>query len=99
MYQLKELHSKVNKHNSQLNNILQSRAALSLLAYCYFQTQDFINASNCYEQLTVLFPEEIHYKLYYAQSLYQACLYDEAMKVTNLIKNPNFQKEVRIHIL
>ncbi|KAK7603662.1 hypothetical protein V9T40_003661 [Parthenolecanium corni] len=75
------------------------QAALSLLAYCYFQTQDFVNASNCYEQLSTLFPEEVHYKLYYAQSLYQACLYDEAMKVTNLIKNPNYQKEYLYNFL
>ncbi|XP_065221761.1 intraflagellar transport protein 70A [Planococcus citri] len=81
-----------------LNNILDfnlnSRAALSLLAYCYFQVQDFVNASNCYEQLTILFPEELHYRIYYAQALYQACLYEEAMKVTNSVKTPSYQKEI-----
>ena len=44
--------------------------------------QDFVNAANCYEQLTIYHPEEDEYKVYYAQSLYQACLYEEAMKVT-----------------
>ena len=44
--------------------------------------QDFVNAANCYEQLTIYYPEEDDYKVYYAQSLYQACLYEEAMKVT-----------------
>ena len=34
-----------------------SRAALSLLAYCYYYTQDFVNAANCYEQLTLLYPD------------------------------------------
>lgn len=49
----------------------QSRAALSLLAYCYFYMQDFVNAANCYEHLTLLFPDIDEYRLYYAQSLYQ----------------------------
>ncbi|KAG8230988.1 hypothetical protein J437_LFUL003946 [Ladona fulva] len=74
---------------SLLSNLLEangnSRAALSLLAYSYFYSQDFINAANCYEQLTILHPGDEDYKIYYAQSLYQACLYDEAMKVTSQI--------------
>lgn len=53
------------------DNYLQSRAALSLLAYCYFYMQDFVNAANCYEHLTMLFAEVEEYRLYYAQSLYQ----------------------------
>lgn len=57
-----------------------SRAALSLLGYCYFFKQDFSNAANCYEQLIQLFPDIDEYKIYYAQSLYQACSYDSAMK-------------------
>ncbi|CAG2055947.1 unnamed protein product [Timema podura] len=81
-----------------LNNVLEtnsnSRAGLSLLAYCYFYTQDFVNAANCYEQLTLLLPEESEYKLYYAQSLYQACLYEEAMRVTSQIDDTAFQGKV-----
>ncbi|KAB7505222.1 Tetratricopeptide repeat protein 30A [Armadillidium nasatum] len=77
-----------------LNHILDSypssRAALSLMAYCYFYMQDFVNAANCYEHLTILFPENEDYRLYYAQSLYQACLYDEAMKVTCQIEKPEY---------
>ena len=34
--------------------------------------QDFASAANCYEQLTLLFPDVEDYNLYYAQSLYQA---------------------------
>ena len=68
-----------------------SRAALSLLAYCYYYTQDFVNAANCYEQLTLLYPDNEDYKIYYAQALYQACLYEEAMKVTVQIENPELQ--------
>lgn len=59
-----------------------SRAAHSLLGYCYYFSQDFINAANCYEQLVQLFPEVDEYKMHYAQSLYQSCAYEEAMRVS-----------------
>jgi len=79
-----------------LNLTFQSRAGLSLLAYCYFYTQDFLKAAKCYEKLTLLFPDEAEYRLYYAQSLYQACSYDEALKVTSQIDDPAFQGKVLI---
>lgn len=72
----------------------QSRAALSVLAYCYYQMQDFVNASDCYEQLASLHPEVEEYRLYYAQSLYKACLFQEAMKVTCQIDQPHYQGQV-----
>ncbi|CAB1350360.1 unnamed protein product [Coregonus sp. 'balchen'] len=52
------------------------------------QMKDFTNAAECYEQLTQLHPEVEEYKLYYAQSLYGACAYPEAMKATFLLDNP-----------
>ena len=73
---------------------LQSRAALSLLGYCYYQMQDFVNAADCYEQLTFLNPEVEDYKLYYAQSLYKACLFEESMKMSCQIDNPTYQTKV-----
>ena len=76
----------------------QSRAAVSLLGYCYYQQQDFVNAADCYEQLTALHPEVEEYRLYYAQSLYKACLYEEAMKVSFQIDNPDFSNQVLIKI-
>lgn len=59
-----------------------SRAALSLLGYCYYFSQDFVNAASCYEQLVQLFPEVHEYKMHYAQALYQSCAYEEAMRAT-----------------
>ena len=58
--------------------------------------QDFVNAANCYEQLTLLYPDNEDYKIYYAQALYQACLYEEAMKVTVQIENPELQGKVGV---
>ncbi|KAG8572742.1 hypothetical protein GDO81_012150 [Engystomops pustulosus] len=70
-----------------------SRAGLSLLGYCYYQMQDFVNAADCYEQLTQINPEVEEYKLYYAQSLYKACMYPEAMKATFLLDSPAYQSK------
>ncbi|XP_063778454.1 intraflagellar transport protein 70A isoform X3 [Pseudophryne corroboree] len=72
----------------------KSRAGLSLLGYCYFQMQDFVNAADCYEQLMQINPEVEEYKLYYAQSLYKACMYPEAMKATFLLDNPAYHSKV-----
>uniref|UniRef100_A0A182FR26 Tetratricopeptide repeat protein 30 n=2 Tax=Anopheles albimanus TaxID=7167 RepID=A0A182FR26_ANOAL len=67
-----------------LNGIPESsttRAGLSLLGHCYYQTQDFIEAANCYEHLLNLVPDVQEYRLYYAQSLFQAGLFEEAQKI------------------
>ena len=42
-----------------------------------------------------MYPDNEDYKIYYAQALYQACLYEEAMKVTVQIENPELQGKVR----
>ncbi|XP_056609233.1 tetratricopeptide repeat protein 30A isoform X1 [Triplophysa dalaica] len=75
----------------------KSRAALSLLGYCYYHMQDFTNAAECYEQLTQLHPEVEDYKLYYAQSLYGACAFPEAMKATFLLDSTtNHTKMIKL---
>eukprot|EP00064_Thunnus_orientalis_P020592 superscaffoldBa00005742_g20732 len=68
--------------NGQLQKHTKSRAALSLLGFCYYHIQDFTNAAECYEQLTQLHPEVEEYKVYYAQSLYKAGAYAEATKAS-----------------
>ena len=78
----------------QCLGLFQSRAALSLLAYCNYQVQDFVNAADCYEQLSNDYPDVEEYRLHYAQSLYKACLYDEAMRVCCQIDRPEYQHKV-----
>ena len=41
--------------------------------------------------MTLLYPDNEDYRIYYSQALYQACLYEEAMKVTVQIENPELQ--------
>ncbi|XP_063306735.1 intraflagellar transport protein 70A [Pelobates fuscus] len=78
----------------ELQKQYRSRAGLSLLGYCYYQMQDFVNAADCYEQLIQISPEVEEYKQYYAQSLYKACMYPEAMKATFLLESPEYQSKV-----
>jgi tetratricopeptide repeat protein 30 len=44
---------------------------MSLLAYCYYMSQDFLNSARVYEQLSKFYPEVTEYKLYLAQSHYK----------------------------
>nr|XP_003700209.1 PREDICTED: tetratricopeptide repeat protein 30A isoform X4 [Megachile rotundata] len=73
-----------------------SRPCLSLLAHCYFYTQDFIASAQCYEKLVQLCPDESIYKLYHAQSLHQACMYQEAWTIcSNIINQSNLEFKVK----
>jgi len=80
--------------NNELQMFPKSRAALSLLGYCYYQVQDFMSASNCYEQLVRHYPEIDNYKLYYAQSLQKSGQYQAALKACLNIENPELSQKV-----
>ncbi|XP_014607849.1 PREDICTED: tetratricopeptide repeat protein 30A isoform X3 [Polistes canadensis] len=73
-----------------------SRPCLSLLAHCHFYMQDFAAAATCYEKLVQIYPEENIYKLYHAQSLHQACMYQEAWSVSlTVIDSSNLNYKVK----
>ncbi|CAJ0946381.1 unnamed protein product, partial [Mesorhabditis belari] len=78
----------------ELQRSPSNRAALSLLGYCQYYTQDFHGAVECYEQLTQLYPNFSEYKLYYAQSLYNAFMFPEAIAVASTIEDPSLLSEV-----
>ncbi|XP_028310276.1 tetratricopeptide repeat protein 30A-like [Gouania willdenowi] len=75
--------------NGQLQKNTKSRAALSLLGFCYYHIQDFSSAAECYEQLTLLHPEVEEYKVYFTQALYKAGAYAEATRASFGLDNPN----------
>jgi len=56
--------------------------------------QDFTNAAECYEQLAQICPEQEDYKLYWAQSLYQAGLYSNALKACSQISSDKLKVKV-----
>ncbi|XP_076234941.1 tetratricopeptide repeat domain 30 isoform X2 [Calliopsis andreniformis] len=79
-----------------LDSYPSSRPCLSLLAHCYFYTQDFIASAQCYEKLVQLCPSENIYKLYHAQSLHQACIYQEAWTIcSNIVNQSNLEFKVK----
>ena len=71
---------------SELSAHPKSRAALSLLSYCYFHASDFQSASQCYQQLVSLFPTVGDYRFHWAQSLYKAGLYADALSVLQTLQ-------------
>lgn len=73
---------------------IQTRPGLSLLAYCYYYTDDFQNASTIYEQLAALWPQETDYKLQHAQSLYSAGRYEDALRAANGITTSGYENKV-----
>ncbi|KAJ3111684.1 Tetratricopeptide repeat protein 30A [Phlyctochytrium bullatum] len=80
--------------NHELTTFPKSRAALSLLGYCYYQIQDYASSSNCYEQLVRSFPEVDDYRLYYAQSLYKSGQYQAAQKACLTIESPEYAQKL-----
>ncbi|KAJ3069482.1 Tetratricopeptide repeat protein 30A [Podochytrium sp. JEL0797] len=79
---------------NELQSFPKSRAALSLLGYCYFQVQDFASAANCYEQLIRAYPEIDDYRLSYAQSLYKSGQYQPAQKACQTVENPEYAHKI-----
>lgn len=65
----------------ELQAFPKSRAALSLLGYCYYQANQFPQAAQMYEELVRLCPEVEEYKIYHSQTLFKAAMYPEALKV------------------
>eukprot|EP00743_Colponemidia_sp_Colp-15_P002645 GILK01002867.1.p1 GENE.GILK01002867.1~~GILK01002867.1.p1 ORF type:complete len:660 (+),score=136.56 GILK01002867.1:205-2184(+) len=78
----------------ELQNFPRSRAALSLLAYCYYQVQDFRSSAAMYEQLTKFFPDVEEYRIYHAQTLYKAGMYPEATRACQQIDNPQHSQRM-----
>lgn len=78
--------------SNQLQMFPRSRAALSLLGYCYYQVQDFNQAADKYEALCRCNPEVDEYKFYYAQSLYKAALYEQATRACVSIENDSYRQ-------
>lgn len=79
---------------SQLEMNPRSRAALSLLGYCNYLSKNYLGAADMYEQLAKYYPEVAEYKIYFAQSLYKAENYPEALKACQNIDKPELAQQV-----
>ncbi|KAI8124632.1 Tetratricopeptide repeat protein 30 like protein [Lucilia cuprina] len=76
-----------------LGEAANTRAGLSILGYCYYHAQKYEEAATCYEQLCNLAPKIPKYKFYYAQSLYQAGIFVDALKILKQISDNEELKE------
>ncbi|KAM7362569.1 tetratricopeptide repeat domain 30 [Cochliomyia hominivorax] len=76
-----------------LGEAANTRAGLSTLGYCYYHAQKYEEAATCYEQLCNLVPKIPKYKFYYAQSLYQAGIFGDALKILKQISDNEELKE------
>ena len=65
----------------ELENFPRSRAALSLLGYCYYHKQEYLPAAYTYEELTRVCPHVQEYRIYHAQSLFKSGQLAEALRV------------------
>jgi tetratricopeptide repeat protein 30 len=73
----------------------RSRAALSILAFCYYHLADFKNAALLYEELIKVCPDTDDYKLYYAQALFKAAMYPEALRAAGrLVDRPQHAQRI-----
>jgi len=74
----------------------QSRALLSLIAYCFYHLQDFVSAANYYEKLTRYYGYVEEYRVYYVQSLWKAGLYDDAIRASQSasIISPKYRQQM-----
>uniref|UniRef100_A0A915DKY2 Tetratricopeptide repeat protein 30 n=1 Tax=Ditylenchus dipsaci TaxID=166011 RepID=A0A915DKY2_9BILA len=78
----------------ELQRAPDSRAALSLLGFCYYNIQDYIMAAECYGKLTEKYPQHVDYKLNHAQALYNAFMFPEAVAVLSQIDDPKLESKV-----
>eukprot|EP00986_Skeletonema_menzelii_P002032 scaffold556_cov144-Skeletonema_menzelii.AAC.1 len=54
------------------DGVPRQRELLSLLAYCFYQEEDYLRSSEIYEELLEMCPSSEQYQLYYVQSLVHA---------------------------
>ena len=78
----------------ELQNFPRSRAALSLLGYCFYHTSDFVGATQAYEELVGLCPDVEEYKIYYAQSLFKAGMYPEATRAAVRVEGEQYAQRL-----
>ncbi|XP_065368434.1 tetratricopeptide repeat protein 30 homolog [Calliphora vicina] len=81
-----------------LGEAANTRSGLSILGYCYYHAQKYEEAATCYEQLCNLAPKIPKYKFYYAQSLYQAGIFLDALKVLKQISDIDELKEQSLQL-
>lgn len=79
-----------------LQNHPDSRAGLSLQGYCLYFMQDFAAAAEVYERLNQVCPDVEEYRVYYAQSLFKSGSYQDAIKLSHQITDPQYAARMQM---
>lgn len=75
---------------TQLEEFPRSRAALSLMAYCYYMLGEYADSASLYDQLVRICPNVEEYRVYYAQALYKAGAYQESNRTCSLMDSEQY---------
>ena len=81
---------------SELHTFPESTAIHSLIAYCYYQKDEFQKACQSYAKLVQLNPTNDQYKLLHAQCLYKTEQYYDAMRVSFGVQSPDLKSKTSI---
>lgn len=80
---------------------VKSRPILSLLAYCCYNSKDFIGAADFYEELVALCPNEEEYQVLYVQSLAMSGAHQDAYRqfqtLSTSVSSENLQRLRILH--
>ena len=73
---------------------IESRAAMSLIATCKYQLDEFSAAVGYYQKLIQLAKDNDDYKFSLAMCLYKSCDYAAALKATYAVSSPQYAEKV-----
>ena len=82
--------------DNELHSFPDSTAIHSIMAFCYFQQEDFQKAAVSYGKLVDLNPTNDQYKLHHANCLYKTEQYYEAMRATFGIQDPALKAQAAL---
>lgn len=81
---------------TEVTSFPDSTAIHSLLAYCYWQEEDYHKACTSYDKLTQLNPANDYYKLVHAQCLYKTARYYDAMRASFAVQSPELKDKAAL---
>lgn len=81
---------------NELHSFPDSTAIHSIMAFCYWQQEDFQKAVVSYGKLCQLNPNNDEYKLHHAHALYKTEQYYEAMNVSFGVQDPELKAEAAL---
>ena len=73
---------------------MESRAALSLIASCKYQLEEFDTAASYYTKLVHMVSDNQDYKFNLAMCYYKSCDYSASMKATYAVSSPAYEERI-----